>query len=269
MPVAKHTSRLTLKDRLSRLTLRQAEKLLGPDGKRLIVDGGKMELDPTEDIVFDDDCFMIRWGGESDTATISLDPSRQGKLRLQCSNCHPDMCEHLGTALSFVLEEKTLLGLAAAPAERVSVGSLTEEELVQLALAEREKRAAEESMRVTSQDQSTPWADYLVASAASGRTYRVALRGVEPGESFCSCPDFRKNTLGTCKHVMHTLANVRRKFSGLEMTTPWQSDGFYVSIRYGVDLGLRLESPGDLTPAQKKLTHPFEGKSFTDGLARA
>ena len=35
---------LTLKDRLSRLTYAQACKLLGPDGNKLIVQGGKVEL---------------------------------------------------------------------------------------------------------------------------------------------------------------------------------------------------------------------------------
>ncbi|MGK0190164.1 MAG: superfamily II DNA or RNA helicase [Verrucomicrobiales bacterium] len=264
MPVAKHNSKLTLKDRLSRLTLRQAEKLLGPDGKRLIMDGGKMELDPTEDVLFDDDYLMIRWGGLSDTAAISLDPARQGNLLLQCSSCHPDMCEHLGMALSFVLEEKTFLGLAVAPVERASVESLSEQELVDQALAEREKRAAEESMRVVSQDRSTPWADYLVTSAASGRTYRVALRGMEHGDSFCTCPDYRKNTLGTCKHVLHTLEKVRKKFSSRKLATPWQSDGFYVSVRYGVDLGLCLEAPGDITPAHKKVVRGLIDKTFTD-----
>ena len=40
----------------------------------------------------------------------------------------------------------------------------------------------------------------------------MALRGLERGESYCSCPDFRTNTLGTCKHVLHVLAKVKRRF---------------------------------------------------------
>ncbi|MCB1095545.1 MAG: DEAD/DEAH box helicase [Verrucomicrobiae bacterium] len=264
MPVAKPSSKLTLKDRLSRLTLVQAEKLLGTAGKHLITEGGKIEVDPVENVFIDDDYFMIRWGGASDTATIKLDPARRGHLVLQCSQCYPDMCVHLGLALSFVLEEKTFLGLATAPVERVPVESLSEKELVELALADRAKRAEEESMRVVSQDRSTPWTDYVVTSAASGRTYRVALRGTEPGDSFCTCPDFRKNTLGTCKHVLHALGKVRKKFTRRKLAKPWQPDGFYVSVRYGVDLGLRLETPADIEPAQRKVVREFLDKSFTD-----
>ena len=52
----------------------------------------------------------------------------------------------------------------------------------------------------------------LVASSSSGKSYRVALRGWQLGESYCSCPDFRKNTLGTCKHIPHTLAKAEKRF---------------------------------------------------------
>ena len=67
-------------------------------------------------------------------------------------------------------------------------------------------------MRIKSTDPKRLWTDYLVTSSESGKTYRVALRGIGLGESFCSCPDFRKNTLGTCKHILQTLTKVRRRF---------------------------------------------------------
>jgi len=40
----------------------------------------------------------------------------------------------------------------------------------------------------------------------------VALRGEGRGESYCSCPDFRTNTLGTCKHILYALDRVAKKF---------------------------------------------------------
>ena len=62
-------------------------------------------------------------------------------------------------------------------------------------------------MSVRAVDAAQPWTDYVVRNHLSGKTYRVALRGLEPGDSYCSCPDFRTNTLGTCKHVLRVLAN--------------------------------------------------------------
>ena len=60
------------------------------------------------------------------------------------------------------------------------------------ALAEREERAGTEKMRLTSLAPQEMWTDYTVTNAASGKSYRVALRGWRPGESYCSCPDFAR-----------------------------------------------------------------------------
>ena len=66
---------------------------------------------------------------------------------------------------------------------------------------------------MASQDPKEPWTDYVVTSQLSGKTYRVALRGEQRGESYCSCPDFRVNTLGTCKHILYALQRVKSRFS--------------------------------------------------------
>src|SRR5690606_31142685 len=108
--------------------------------------------------------------------------------------------------------EKLTLGLAAAPPERVPIERLSEEALIAEALAQREERARSEKMRLVSTDPAKLWTDYTVTNAESGKSYRVALRGWERGESYCSCPDFRKNTLGTCKHILHALEKLRRRF---------------------------------------------------------
>ena len=121
-----------------------------------------------------------------------------------------------------ILEEKTLLGLAEPPPDRVPVGRLEDEQLVCRALGERKQRAREERMTVRSADPKRPWTDYRVTNASSGRSYRVALRGRERGESYCSCPDFRKNTLGTCKHVLHVLDKVKRRFTRAQLNRPYR-----------------------------------------------
>ena len=58
--------------------------------------------------------------------------------------------------------------------------------------SEGEERARLEKMRLTSVDPEAIWTDYTLTNVASGKSYRVALRGWLPGESYCSCPDFRK-----------------------------------------------------------------------------
>ena len=113
-----------------------------------------------------------------------------------------------------ILENKTLLGLAKAPARRAPIEPLNEEQLIEAALSERQQRAKDEKMDVVATDRAaqSPWSDYIVTSRLSGKSYRVALRGFERGDSYCTCPDYRDNTLGTCKHIMKALLTIRRRF---------------------------------------------------------
>ena len=39
----------------------------------------------------------------------------------------------------------------------------------------------------------------------------AAVRGFEVGDNTCTCPDFKSNTLGTCKHIEFVLARLEKK----------------------------------------------------------
>jgi len=45
------------------------------------------------------------------------------------------------------------------------------------------------------------YSDFSVYSHHSNNTYKVALRSKDNLLNFCSCPDFKTNLLGTCKHI--------------------------------------------------------------------
>ena len=196
-------------DTLSRLTFVSATKLLGADGDHLIAAGGKYDIDITTQVKFDQDRFRL--AVDSTTVTLALSPAARNRLEWHCDTCEVP-CEHAGAAFSLILEEKLALGLADARPEREPRRKPEREALVAQALAERKERGRTDKMRLASLDPQEIWADYTITNAASGKTYRVALRGWRPGESYCSCPDFRKNTLGTCKHILHALEKVRRRF---------------------------------------------------------
>ena len=216
---------LTLKDRLSHLTFLDACKLLGPDGKRLIQqNANRWDFKPDEHVFLGDDLFRLTIPDEFDAGrpvvvTITLMAEARQRLHWNCTHCQ-SACEHVGAAFSFLLEEKMRLGLAEPPKPRVAVESLPEDALVAQALAQRAERAKAEKMKVESLDPRSVWTDYTVTNRSSGKTYRVALRGDEPGESYCSCPDFRTNTLGTCKHVLHVLQKVKRRFPPAALKRP-------------------------------------------------
>jgi hypothetical protein len=58
------------------------------------------------------------------------------------------------------------------------------------------------------------FSEFRVTNPQSGGSYRVAIRGVQPGENFCACPDFATNDLGTCKHVEFVLGKLESRRGG-------------------------------------------------------
>ena len=52
-------------------------------------------------------------------------------------------------------------------------------DLIARALADRTERAKIEKMKVQSADPKRPWTDYTVTNRLSGKSYRVALRGLD------------------------------------------------------------------------------------------
>ncbi|MCL4477537.1 MAG: DEAD/DEAH box helicase [Deltaproteobacteria bacterium] len=55
------------------------------------------------------------------------------------------------------------------------------------------------------------FSEFLLTNPGSGKTYRVAIRGNNPGYNYCSCPDFSINNLGTCKHIEFILSRLMKK----------------------------------------------------------
>jgi len=55
------------------------------------------------------------------------------------------------------------------------------------------------------------FSEFRVGNSQSKSSYRVAIRGLHPGDNFCTCPDYATNELGTCKHIEFTLAQLEKK----------------------------------------------------------
>lgn len=251
----------TLMDKLSHLSFTQACKLLGPQGKALIMNGGQFEINLFEQVTLIDEKFRLVL--EQAEVEISLNNARRQRLDLQCSICE-GFCEHQGAALSLILEEKMALGLAVPPPERVPVESLGEEALIAQAISDRKQRALEEKMRLKSMNPDRLWTDYVITNAVSGKSYRIALRGWKPGESYCSCPDFRKNTLGTCKHILYALERGKSKFNKVVQNTPAVVEDISIYVKYGTRMELRLLLPKGLDADVWNMLSPFKGKSIED-----
>lgn len=266
--VVKKSKDLTLADKLSRLTFTQACDLLGGpvEGKKLLYAGGKIPAETIrENAVLIGDLFRFSLPLEGAVVTITLRRDQVSRLLIRCDQCS-DVCVHMGITLSTILECKVLLGLARAPEKRKPVESLTEEQLIERALEERTLRAREERMLLEAVDvpNGKPWGDYVITSKLSGKTYRLALRGSEPGESYCTCPDYRTNTLGTCKHILHALNKLQRKYGVTALRKKAKQKETCVYLRYGIDLALRLAAPDRVNDSAARVIGPIRDVDISD-----
>ncbi|MGL6195553.1 MAG: DEAD/DEAH box helicase [Thermoguttaceae bacterium] len=251
-PATKRTELLTLYDRLSHLSYKQACDILGPEGAVLLRRAFQLDsLDIQNDIFLDQNLFRLSihepWI-ESATVSVILAPGTKHKLAAYCSRCNPDrlsnrFCAHTAATLQLLLEEKALIGLAAVPDLETPPELLSAKKLHQRALHERAERARVEKYRIKVENKTTPWTDYFVTSEGSGKTYRVALRGAEHGDSYCSCPDFRTNRLGTCKHIMYLLRRIEKQFDKHDINKPYINREAIVYLRYGEERTLHLALP--------------------------
>ena len=106
------------------------------------------------------------------------------------------------------------------------------------------------------------FSEFAVTNPATRRTYRVAVRGLEPGVNYCSCPDYAVNTLGTCKHIEAVLYRLTPRHANT-LRRGYAPPFAEVYVRYGARRAI-VFSPGADCPAElRKLASRYFDR---DGL---
>ena len=101
------------------------------------------------------------------------------------------------------------------------------------------------------------FSDYRVSNPQTKGQYTVTIRGFDPGDNSCTCPDFKSNTLGTCKHVEAVLSTLQTEGETVKrrkaaVTRP------EVNLDYGAaNLRLKLQLPPRHSDALKQLVNRF------------
>lgn len=85
------------------------------------------------------------------------------------------------------------------------------------------------------------FSDFLVLNPTTNNTYKVAIRDNNVGLNFCSCPDFKTNLLGTCKHIEYVLWSFDKtpKLKKI-MKAGFHPDYSSLSLRYGSERKIYL-----------------------------
>ncbi len=85
-------------------------------------------------------------------------------------------------------------------------------EMLQEQIERRRKRGMEDLAKIVNQGRHPVYSAFEVTST-SERTYAVQIRSLTERLNTCTCPDYRTNTIGTCKHIEGVLANLEQEFA--------------------------------------------------------
>ncbi len=133
----------------------------------------------------------------------------------------------------------------------------------------RRQRAKAGRYRIENLSKKKVFSEYRVTNPDSGGEYTVSVRGFDVGDNACTCPDFKANTLGTCKHILAVLdelkdelpANLQKKKAVIVRPELY--------LHYGESLQLGIHLPprhsDKLTVLAKKF---FDERGFWSGRGR-
>ena len=132
--------------------------------------------------------------------------------------------------------------------------------LVEEQIQARQKRAKEAIQQILSRPKDKPYGDYQVLST-SGTEYRVAMRGPGLFDNYCSCPDFSRNTLGTCKHIESILGRLRGRYRSKLAHKRYERERASLSLLYGESLDVQLKLPDTPDPTLEAVAAKYFDKS--------
>ena len=73
----------------------------------------------------------------------------------------------------------------------------------------RRQRAKAVKFQIENLGKNRVFSDYRITNPESGGQYTVTVKGFDTGDNACTCPDFKANTLGTCKHIEAILDHLK------------------------------------------------------------
>lgn len=99
----------------------------------------------------------------------------------------------------------------------------------------RKQYGAEQKYRLENLGDHPLFTEFRLHNPESGKTYKIAIRGSEPLDNYCSCPDYAVTGLGTCKHIEFALSRLmKRKGAGKASREGYTPSFSEIHLRYGL-----------------------------------
>ncbi|MGA2490911.1 MAG: DEAD/DEAH box helicase [Anaerolineales bacterium] len=114
---------------------------------------------------------------------------------------------------------------------------------IQEQIERRRERARTEILKITNKGSHPVFSQFEVKSV-SGSAYRVEIRSLDEMQNSCTCPDYKANLIGTCKHIEGVLISLRKEYGvKLEQLAKVRPRGSQIYLHYGVDVIIRVTLP--------------------------
>ncbi|MBI5304547.1 MAG: DEAD/DEAH box helicase [Chloroflexi bacterium] len=139
---------------------------------------------------------------------------------------------------------------------------------IQLQIERRQQRALEEIVRITNRGSHPLFSPFDVVSI-SGRTYRVTIRALDERRNSCTCPDYRTNFVGTCKHIEGVLLHLKREYADrLQKLAAQKPTAAQIFLHYAEAITVRVTLPlPRAAHAQELLARYFDADGVLQGAA--
>ena len=127
----------------------------------------------------------------------------------------------------------------------------------------RRQIAEGENFGIQKMSDGSVFGDYKVDSSKTSNVYKVALRSADNSLNFCSCPDFKTNQLGTCKHIEAVLIKIKSKPSfKKQLAIPYTPPYTSVYLDYRGERKVKLRIGTENTAQYKKLAGNFFNRNL-------
>ena len=133
----------------------------------------------------------------------------------------------------------------------------------------RRQRAKAGKFAIENLGKNRVFSDYRVTNPESGGKYEVTVRGFEVGDNTCTCPDFKANTLGTCKHIEAVLDSLKDDLPPHLQKKKAAATRPEIYLHYGEQLQLGLHLPPRHSDKLARLAQTyFDEKGLWTGRGR-
>lgn len=107
----------------------------------------------------------------------------------------------------------------------------------------RRERARAEILKIVNKGSHPVFSQFEVSSV-SKKSYRVEIRSLDELQNSCTCPDYKSNLIGTCKHIEGVLISLEKEHGKkLKKLAAERPRGTQIYLHHATDITVRVALP--------------------------